>query len=275
MSQLDGLRLSSLFDIKEAGTDVWSAPNPMVERSTVFGGQVTAQAVIAASRTVDPTIGMHSLHAYFLRSGTPGEPMFLAVERTRDGRSFSTRRVVARQNDTVIFSALLSFHRREETPTLLRPMPQVPGPRECPELTSIQAAESAVELLGVPAISADSPLGELRAWVRARDTLPDDSVAHTAAIAYMSDFRTGSAVIVGLGETGGRKSFAMMATLDHALWVHDAFRADEWLLMSVETLGLAHGRGLVLGSFHTYGGLHVASFTQELVIRPKPQSGGH
>jgi acyl-CoA thioesterase-2 len=267
MSQRDSLQLTSLFDITQAGADVWLAPNPVVERATVFGGQVTAQAVLAAARTVDPRIGMHSLHAYFLRPGTPGESLSLEVERTRDGRSFSTRRVVASQNGTAIFKAAVSFHLAEDSPTLLRPMPAVHGPGECHELARIQPAESAVELLGIPPTGADSPLGELRAWVRTRETLPDDRVVHTAALAYISDFRTGSALIAGLGETGGRGSLAMMASLDHALWLHGEFRADAWLLMSVETLGFAHGRGLVLGSFHSHDGQHVASFTQELVVR--------
>jgi acyl-CoA thioesterase-2 len=208
---------------------------------------------------------MHSLHAYFLQGGRPGEPITISVERTRDGRSFGTREVVATQDGNVVFSAALSFHRAEPSPVLLRPMPDVPPPEECKEVSGTQSSERAVELRVVPATKADSAVGELRAWVRSGEPLPDDPVVHTAALAFMSDLRTGTAIGIGMGGLGG---FAMVASLDHGLWLHEAPRADSWLLMSVETLAYAHARGLVLGSFHALDGVPVATFTQELVIRP-------
>jgi acyl-CoA thioesterase-2 len=260
------LGFASLFAIQAVGTDTWSVPNPSVERATVYGGQVAAQAILAASRTIDSDRAMHSLHAYFLRSGKPGEPMTISVERTRDGRSFGTRRVVATQDGGgIVFSAALSFHRDEPSPVLLRSMPDVPAPEECKKVTGGQSSEMAVELRVVPATSADSPLGALGVWVRSAEPLPDDRVVHTAALAFMSDLRTGTAIGKGLGGLGG---FAMVASLDHALWVHEAPRADSWLLMTVETLAYAHARGIILGSFHALNGAPVATFTQELVIRP-------
>jgi len=198
--------------------------------------------------------------------------MTISVERTRDGRSFATRRVVATQDGGVVFSGALSFHRDEPSPVLLRPMPDVPAPEDCLEMGGTQSSEKAVELRAVPATKADSPLGELRVWVRSREALPDDQVVHTAALAFMSDLRTGTAIGSGLGGLGG---FAMVASLDHALWVHEEVRADSWLLMRVETLAYAHARGLVLGSFHALNGTPVATFTQELVIRATEEASGH
>jgi len=269
------------LDLQPVDVDVWSVPNPPVPRPNVFGGQVAAQALLAASRTVDPDRPVHSLHAYFLRGGRPGEPMTVAVERTRDGRSFATRRVLASQEGEVVFGAAVSFQREEPTATLMRPFPKVPDPDACGDLPTDQASEGAVALRAVPPTAEDSPLGELRVWVRTRDALPDDPALHAAALVFMSDLRTGVAIAVGLGDMGqfgtgpfGMGKFGMVASLDHAFWLHVPARADRWLLMSVETIAYARSRGLVLGTFHTEQGDAVASYVQELVMRPSNTGAG-
>jgi acyl-CoA thioesterase II len=265
VSEQSTLSFGAIFDIRTSEPDVWTVPNPPVARPTVYGGQVAAQSVLAASRSVDPDRSFHSLHAYFLRSGRPAQPMTVAVDRTRDGRSFATRQVVASQDGSVILSAALSFHRQEMSADLMRMMPDVAPPESCATLDTGQSSEAAVELRGVPAESQDSPLGALRVWVRARDPLPEDPIFHAAALVFMSDLRTGTSIGVGVG---GMSKFAMVASLDHAFWLHHPAHADRWLLMSVETLAYGHARGLVLGTFHSEDGDAVASFTQELVLRP-------
>jgi acyl-CoA thioesterase-2 len=270
VSAENDLEFGTLLALRAVERDVWTVPNPTVARPTVFGGQVAAQAVLASSRTVEPDRDIHSMHAYFLRSGQPGKPTTVAVERVRDGRSFSTRQVVARQDDVAIFSAALSFHRAEPSVKLTRRIPSVPPPDSCSELNSGQSSEVAVALREVPNRSEESSIGMLRVWVRARESLPDDPALHNAALVFMSDLRTGTSIGV---ELGGMSRFGMVASLDHAFWLHRLTRADAWLLMSVETLAYTHARGLVLGTFHSQDGAPVATFTQELVLRPREIAG--
>jgi len=267
MSEQNALGFGALFHLQIAETDVWTVPNPPVSRLTVFGGQVAAQAVLAASRTVEPDQTMHSIHAYFLRSGLPGKPMTVAVERTRDGRSFATRRAEAIQDDVVVCSATLSFHRQEPSFRLLSGMPHVPPPDSCAQVNSDQSSEAAVELRAVPPGFEDSPLGEVRVWVRSREPLAGNHILDAAALVFMSDLKTGNSIGVG---SGGMSRFAMVSSLDHAFWLHRPAPADRWLLMSVRTLAYAHARGLVLGTFHSEDGDAVATFAQELVLRPRP-----
>jgi acyl-CoA thioesterase-2 len=257
--------LEALLTLEPDGPDRWKAPNPPAGRPTIFGGQVAAQAVVAAAATVADDRPVHSLHAAFLRGGRPAQEMILEVDRVHDGRSFATRTVLARQEDHVVFDASVSFHREEDSATVMRPFPAVPGPEECPEMPRGQDAEQVVELRAISPSSDYSPLGEVRAWVRARPALADGATLHVAALVYMSDMHTGMSVAPQLGGFGG---IGMVASLDHAVWVHGPFRADEWLLMGSETLAYGRSRALVLGRFHTQDGRAVATFAQELVMRP-------
>ncbi len=266
VSEQNALGFGALFDLQRAEADVWTVPNPPVSRPTVFGGQVAAQAVLAASGTVEPDQRVHSLHAYFLRGGLPGRPMTVAVERTRDGRSFATRRVEAIQDDVVVCSAMLSFHRQEPSFDLLPGMPEVPPPDSCAQMNSDQSSEAAVELRAIPPGLGDSPLGELRVWVRAAEPLAGAPSLDAAALVFMSDLKTGNSIGVGLG---GMSGISMVSSLDHAFWLHRPAPADRWLLMSVRTQAFAHARGLVLGMLHSEDGDAVATFAQELVLRPR------
>ena len=263
--------LEALLTLEPDGPDRWKAPNPPAGRPTVFGGQVAAQAVVAAAATVADDRPVHSLHAAFLRGGRPAQEMVLEVDRVHDGRSFASRTVLARQGEHVVFDASVSFHREEESATVMRPFPAVPAPEECPEMARGQDAERMVELRSIAPSSDYSPLGEVRAWVRARPPLSDGTTLHVAALVYMSDMHTGMSVAPHLGGFGGGSGsggIGMVASLDHAVWVHAPFRADEWLLMGSETLAYARSRALVLGRFHTQDGRAVATFAQELVMRP-------
>lgn len=263
--------LLELLALEPDGPDRWWAPNPPVGRPTVFGGQVAAQAVMAAARTVGEDRPVHSLHAAFLRGGQPGRPLALHVDRLHDGRSFATRAVVARQDDQAVFNASIAFQREEPSATILRPFPGGPGPDECKMPNRGQDAEETVEMRDVPSGPDHSPLGEVRNWVRSRRPLPDDATVHAAALVYLSDLRTGMSVALGLGGFG---SIGMVASLDHAVWIHGPVRADEWLLMGTETLAYSGSRALVLGSFHTQDGRAVATFAQELVMRPARDGAG-
>ena len=279
--------LVALFDIEPAGLDRFIGHSPKSGWARVYGGQVIAQALIAASRTVENR-APHSLHAYFLLGGDPTEPIAFEVERLRDGRSFATRRVVARQREEAIFVLSASFHREEEGLDHQFPMPAAPDP------DSLLDPVAAIGLLGekaqkrlqglldrmqpiefrpldlaryapLPPGSAREPKQSL--WVRIGGQLPDDPALHRAALAYLSDFTLLDTALVAHGRTVFDARF-QVASLDHALWFHRPFRADDWLLY-VQDSPTAHGaRGLTRGLLYSRAGLLVASVAQEGLVRP-------
>lgn len=252
----------------------------------VFGGQVIGQALVAATRTVPPERPVHSLHAYFLLPGDPKIPIYFEVDRIRDGGSFTTRRVVARQNGAAIFSMSASFHVHEEGFSHQSRMPDVPAPETLPSEAEIRAAllpklpdfmktfwdrERPVELRPVDMTRFLKP--EKREpvqniWFKTYDLLPDDPGLHRCVLAYASDYSLLDTALMA----HGRILFdprLMLASLDHALWFHRPFRADEWLLYSQDSPSATGGRGLCRGSIFSREGALVASVAQEGLIREK------
>lgn len=279
--------LVALFDIEPAGPDRFVGQSPHGGWTRVFGGQVVAQALVAASRTVEGR-APHSLHAYFLLGGDPAKPIAFEVERIRDGRSFTTRRVVARQGEAAIFFMSASFHVEEDGLDHQFPMPDAPDPE------GLLDPASAIALLGekaqkrlqglmeriqpiefrpldlgryAPLIPGSAREPKQSLWVRIGGTLPDDSAVHRAALAYLSDLTLLDTALVAHGRTLFDARF-QAASLDHSLWFHRPFRADEWLLY-VQDSPTAHGaRGLTRGLLYDRAGALVASVAQEGLVRP-------
>ena len=275
--------LVALFDLAPAGEDRFTGLSPNNGWRRVFGGQVLAQALVAAERTVvgrDP----HSLHAYFLLGGDPKAPILFEVERMRDGRSFTTRRVVARQKGAAIFVMTASFHVAEAGLDHSAPMPAAPPPEACPD------PYKAMELLDGPArfrmkgmLDTTSPI-EFRptdleryapdaqpqtrqnVWTRIGGRLPDDPALHRAALLYLSDMTLLDAALRPHGLTIYDHRI-QVASLDHALWFHRPARADAWLLYAQESPNASSATGLVHGLLYAEDGTLVASVAQEGLLR--------
>lgn len=256
----------------------------------VFGGQVLGQALMAAALTVEGDRRVHSLHAYFLRPGDKKARIVYDVERIRDGGSFSTRRVVAIQHGQPIFNFAASFHIPENGPVHRNRMPDTPGPDglittlewrrqhadRLPErVRKVLGSESAIEIRPVdPLDPIDPPIREAHsnAWFRAADRLPDDPVLHQAMLAYASDFGLLRAALMPHG-LSFFKGNVQGVSLDHAMWFHDDFRADEWLLYETESPAAGGARGFCRGSIFTQDGRLVVSVAQEGLMRTQPVPG--
>jgi acyl-CoA thioesterase-2 len=249
----------------------------------VFGGQVAGQALVAAGRTVDPQRSVHSLHGYFVRPGDPTVPIDFTVEKIRDGRSFSVRRSTAQQHGRTIFFMSASFQVAEHGLDHHTPAPTgVPGPDEVPtiadwitrypERTDLFArAPQAIDLryVGVPGWVPPgdrTPSDEQRVWMRIAGTLPDDPLIHACALTYASDLSLLDTVLSVHGEVWGPGG-VIGASLDHALWFHRPFRADEWFLYDCTSPSASGARGLASGRMFTRDGRLVASAVQEGLLR--------
>ncbi|MHB1877545.1 MAG: acyl-CoA thioesterase [Streptosporangiaceae bacterium] len=273
-----------LLDLEQIELDIFRGRSPAGERrQRVFGGQVAGQALVAAGRTVPEDRPVHSLHAYFIRPGDPAVPLIYLVDRVRDGRSFTTRRVSAVQHGKTIFALSASFHHPEPGVLHARPMPQVPGPEELPSTASRME-----EIFGPAAteFTRNNPIdirhvGPLTfeavkdpsmrtthsmAWLRADGELPDDSLLHVCMMTYASDMTLLDSVLLanGLSWADGK---TVGASLDHAMWFHRPFRADRWLLYAQESPIAAGARGLARGELYTREGDLVVSVMQEGLIR--------
>jgi len=250
----------------------------------VFGGQVLGQALNAACRTVDQGWLPHSLHAYFLRPGASDQPILFEVDRIRDGRSFVTRRVVARQRRKAIFNLAASFHVPERGFEHQHRLPDVPGPEgirsesermrdimdRLPErLKQAWLRQRPVEIRVVdpPSMLYPEPRDPIRhAWMRVSGPLPEDPVLHHCLLAYASDFQLLGTCLQPHGKTFMSQDMKV-ASLDHALWFHRPFRFDDWLLYAMDSPSAAGGRGFNRGSFFDNRGTLVASVAQEALIR--------
>ena len=282
------MELIDLLDLEEIEIGLFRARQPDTQLQRVFGGQVLAQALIAAARTVSVSRVLHSLHAYFLVPGRTDIPMVYDVESVRDGGSFSSRRVVARQGGQVIFYLSSSFHEMEEGFEHLDLAPDdVPPPEECPTLGEVlfKASGRPVSFwerewgaLDVRYVGDSRPGGDLidpshparsRVWVRANGRLPDDRRVHHAALAYASDLTLLGATTVPHGVFVGFNVQA--ASIDHAMWFHRPFRADEWLLYDQVSPSASHGLGLAIGRLFQ-NGILVSNVAQEGLIRPLRKS---
>ena len=253
--------------------------NPVLQR--VFGGQVAGQALVAAARTVEPERTVHSLHAYFLRPGDMTIPIVYDVDRIRDGKSFTTRRVVAIQHGRAIFNLAASFQTPEDGYDHQATMPSVPPPDDVPTMAerleahgldwAAHARPIDVRHVEEPVwLNHDTGRATQHVWFRAAGRLPDDPILHTCVVTYASDMTLLDTALLPHGKTFGDHGL-QMASLDHAMWFHRPFRADEWLLYAQETPSASSARGLAQGSIFTQDGRLAVSVVQEGLIRKHEQ----
>jgi len=277
-------RVVDLLNLEQIEVDIFRGRSPEGERrQRVFGGQVAGQALVAAGRTVPEDRPVHSLHAYFIRPGDPTVPLIYLVERVRDGRSFTTRRVTTIQHGKTIFTLSASFHRPEPGVEHADPMPEVPPPDE------IRPTAERMEKLFGPSVrewyggnpidirhigpltfeaERDPSLRTTRnlVWLRADGDLPDDPLLHVCLVTYASDMTLLDSVLLahGLSWADGRTTGA---SLDHAMWFHGPFRADRWLLYAQDSPVARGALGLARGEMYTSDGELVVSVVQEGLIR--------
>ncbi len=279
---LDALvRLLTLEQTGPASFRGYSPPGS--GRARVFGGQVASQALVAAARTGPADRQVHSLHAYFLRPGASEIPIDYEVDRLRDGTSFTTRRVLAQQNGQTTFAMSASFQIDEPGLDHTETIPDVPDPESLPTLAErVAGVEPALAgwrrgprafdvryVTPPPWIAQAAAPGEeahSRIWFKADGTLPDDPVLQVCLLAYLSDVVLLDGVLAQHGLTYGTSS-VQLASLDHAMWFHRPFRADEWLLYDVSSPSTSGGRGLGIGKFFDRGGDLVATVVQEGLMR--------
>jgi acyl-CoA thioesterase II len=278
-----------LLDLEQIEVNIFRGRSPENERrQRVFGGQVAGQALVAAGRTVPPDRGVHSLHAYFIRPGDPAVPLVYQVEPVRDGRSFTTRRVTVVQHGKTIFTLSASFQLPEDGGfEHFMPMPQVPRPEELePTRVRLQrllgptaedfSRDSPIEMRHVgplsieverdPSLAADSNI----IWLRADGELPDDPLLHVCLMTYASDMTLLDTVLHAERVSWSDRSI-VAASLDHAMWFHRPFRADEWLLYAQDSPSATSGRGLARGEVYSAAGQLVVSVVQEGLLRRRPR----
>ena len=277
-------KVIEILDLEEIEQNHYRATSPNEGWQRVYGGQVIGQALVAASRTVDESRHAHSLHGYFLRGGDTTVPILYTVDRIRDGRSFTTRRVVAVQHGQPIFTMSISFQVAEEGLTHQFTMPDAPDPetlvdeedlraeqaKDWPEeLREAYSTSSAIQMRQVQPVDLINPQPtEPRqlCWMKTREELPDDPRLHQCVLAYLSDW--------SLLDTAARphavsylQDEVQVASLDHAMWFHRPFRADEWLLYDQDSPAAGGARGFNRGLIYNRAGELVASTTQEGLLR--------
>ncbi len=276
--------LLSLLDLEQLEENLFRGTSPAGGWQRVFGGQVLGQALVAAVRTVDEARPAHSLHGYFLLAGDPSHPIIYEVDRVRDGGSFTTRRVKAIQKGSAIFVMSVSFHKSEPGFDHQAPMPKVPQPDELPSEQELKARllaylpkdlrgfwqhERPIEIRPVDLdryLKREKSEPVQRLWLRANGRLPDDPKLHQCVLAYASDFTLLDTALIAHGRVLFDPDL-QLASLDHALWFHRPFRADEWLLYVQDSPSAYGARGFCRGSVFTRDGLLVASVTQEGLMR--------
>jgi acyl-CoA thioesterase-2 len=279
--------LIALFDLEPLEVNIYRGRNRDIGTGRVFGGQVLAQALVAARRTVDEPREAHSLHGYFILPGDLSAPIVYFVDRLRDGGSFTTRRVTAIQHGQAIFNLSASFQIAQSGYEHQSPMPDVTPPEELEnELDLIRTMAHRIPDRVRSVLTQDRPIDfrpvapidpfqpEVRApirhmWLKAVDRLPDDPLMHQAVLAYASDYGLLTTALLPHG-VAPRSPTLQLATLDHAFWAHRPFRADEWLLYAIDSPVAAGARGFTRGSFYTRDGVLVASVAQEGLMRERP-----
>ncbi|MGZ4718095.1 MAG: acyl-CoA thioesterase [Acidimicrobiales bacterium] len=263
----DSDRVVRLLDLESIGDDAFLAPIPSDGPGRLFGGQVASQSLRAACLTVAPDRPPHSLHAYFILPGRPGEPLRLDVQRSRDGRSFATRHVTASQAGTPIFELVASFHTAEGGFDWQLPAPaDVPAPDAIapPELPDYLRFSVPFDIRVVtPPLPGQFPITH-PFWIRTRGPIGDDPSLHACVLTLLSDM----GVVASARAPGSTTQPFAGASLDHAVWFHRPARVDEWLLFSVEPVTNHGARGLARGTLHTEAGVLVASIAQEALLRP-------
>ena len=278
--------LVSLLDLEQLEHNLFRGQSPKQGWQRVYGGQVLGQALVAAVRTVSEPRSVHSMHGYFLLGGDPKHPIVYEVENLRDGGSFTTRRVKAIQHGRAIFTMSASFHKEEESFEHALPMPDVPPPEDLPSeselkkhilqhlpasMRSYWERERPIEMRPVDMMryvkrEKAPPLQYI--WMRANGTLPDDLKLHQCVLAYASDFTLLDTALIAHGKLLFDTDI-QLASLDHAMWLHRPFRADEWLLYAQDSPAAYGARGFCRGSIYTRDGILVASAAQEGLIRQR------
>jgi acyl-CoA thioesterase II len=279
---LDGV--VELLNLEQIELDIFRGRSPAGERrQRVFGGQVAGQALVAAGRTVPADRPVHSLHAYFIRPGDPTAPLIYLVERVRDGRSFTTRRVSVVQHGKTVFTLSASFHRAEPGAEHAEPMPAVPRPADLEptadryrrifgDAAGDAFRDSPIDIRHVGPLTVEAARdpslrsSRSRVWLKADGELPDDPLLHVCLMTYASDMTLLDSVLLatGLSFADGVTS---AASLDHAMWFHRPFRADRWLLYAQDSPSASGARGLARGEVYTEDGTLVVSVVQEGLIR--------
>jgi acyl-CoA thioesterase-2 len=273
--------LLAQLDLEELDVNLYRGHNPSERHNQrVFGGLVAAQALRAATLTVETRHHPHSLHGYFLRGGEPGRPIVFHVDRIRDGRSFTTRRVVAVQYGEAIFNMTASFQKLEDDPTDyqvglptdLPPPEEVPDrqPRDDLHATWMEMSPFQTKEMGPGKLDEHGVYTSTRrVWFRAKSALPDDPLLHACALAYATDMGAVTAAVVpAFGDEWTNAVGRMMsASLDHAVWFHRPVRVDRWHYYDLHAVSNQNARGLVRGTIHGQDGTLVASMTQEALIR--------
>ena len=284
-------QLVDILDLEQLEVNLFRGRSPQSSWQRVFGGQVIGPALVAACRTV-ADVGArppHSLHAYFLLPGDPKVPIIYDVDRIRDGKSFITRQVLARQHGNAIFSMGVSFHAGEPGFSHQAAMPKVPAPEELPDEAEIKRRilpvmpptvkayferERPIELKPVEFdryLGKKHPDGRFNIWIRTTRALPDEPAIHQCVLAYASDLMLLDAALIPHGRSVLEKSI-MAASLDHALWFHRPFRADQWLLYAQDTPSASGALGFSRGLIFTRDGTLVASVAQEGMLRERRET---
>ncbi len=288
MTHIDA-SLTAILDLERLERNLFRGRSPKSPWPRVFGGQVIAQSLHAACMTVEDRLP-HSLHAYFLLPGDPDIPIVYDVDRLRDGRSFTTRRVLAIQKGEAIFAMSASFHVEEDGYDHQLPMPDVPMPEALPDREemlktvlphmpdAVQAYYQRKRPIEIRPVeleryrTGDKMEPKFNVWIRALDPLPDDPALHRSVLAYASDLMLLDSSLIAHGTTVFDKR-VQAASLDHAMWFHRPFRADDWLLYSQDSPSAGGARGFSRGLVFDRQGRLVASVAQEGLIRPRPDLG--
>ncbi len=276
--------LLDVLDLEEIDYNIFRGRNEPARRGRLFGGQVAAQALVAAGQTVED-VPAHSLHAYFLRPGDPKVPVVYTVDRIRDGRSFFTRRVVGQQRGKAIFNMAVSFHEPEPSYEHQDPMPDAPDPESLPtwdervkqawdrlpdEMKKVAPEAGPIDLRHVDAptyLGGTPRRGPSQVWMKVQEKLPGDRFLHQCVLTYATDISLLDNILRPHGRLG-QLGPMMVASIDHAVWFHRPLRVDEWLLYAQESPAAFGARGFARGTLYTRDGVLVASVAQEGLMRP-------
>nr|WP_269811051.1 acyl-CoA thioesterase domain-containing protein [Kineosporia rhizophila] len=256
-----------MLTLEEIDTDLYRSGTLYPDPRGLFGGQVAAQALRAAGHTVGTDRPAHSLHGYFLRPGDPSRPVIFEVHRDRDGRSYSARRVVARQGGKVVLNLAASFHRPEDGPDLqAEVMPHEPAPElgSPAQLEADTVGIDFVEAAGARSVLADAQARPSRVWARSQVPLPDDPHLQACVLTYLSD------ILTGLTTLTVPSPEMLLTSLDHAIWFHRPVDLNNWVLMDLTGHSIAAGRGMYSGRLFSEDGRLVAGLTQESLFRTSP-----
>ena len=280
------MNVRRLFDLESHGADTFVGVGPRYPWGGLYGGQIVAQAMRAAAATIVPELDVHSLRAYFIRRGDHNEPIRFEVDRIRNGRSFATRRVVARQAVGAILNLEASFQRPEHT----EDVQSVSMPAGLPVPTDVESSSWSDSFdrrwvtAKVPATPQREGSGRVTAWLKVADELGDDQLLHRCWLAFLSDDLPTDAVRLAHAEHRQLRGLdpapegsTFFASLDHTIWFHRAVRADRWHLHDFSCHNFIGGRGLAIGHVFDDGGVHVATVAQEVLMREadRRQTGDH